>query len=141
MRTQGRVRRRAMSTTRARAIAGSRYSSTYFIGLLWGQTFFGELAHGLEGFVRGLGLSLVDARDGVADVHENVIADGGFGNQVKAHAAEDAAKLNAADTAAVYVIATKHLAGHGETHGGPPAEMMAGGITSGCDSDHRRRFT
>jgi hypothetical protein len=75
-------------------------------------------------------------------MHENVVSDQGFGNEIEADSAGDPAKLNASDTAAVDVVATQHLAGDGETHVVfLHHKMMAGAITWHCDRNHRSVFT
>src|SRR5579884_1295813 len=127
IRTQGRVTRRAMSATSARAMAGSRYSSTYFIGSLFHQAFLGQLAHGLQRFVSRLRLFLINAADGITNVDEDVIAHLGLRHEIEANDAHDAAELNASHPAAIHVFRAEDLAGHGETHiGAPPRRSLQG---------------
>jgi hypothetical protein len=132
-----------MSATSARAIAGSRYSSTYFIDLLFGETFLRQLAHYLESFVSPLGFLLIHAADGITDVNKDVVTDGSFGHEIETNRAGDAAELDAGDTTSVYIVTAQHSAWNRQTHGSlpPPLMMMAGHVTTRCDACHAGMFT
>src|SRR2546423_926889 len=78
-----------MRSSRTRASAGSRYSSTYFIG-----TLVEALADLLEVGEDAAGLGRVDPGDGDAGVNEDVFARNGFGNAGETDAPPDTRKLD-----------------------------------------------
>src|SRR5215469_10539724 len=84
-----------------------------------------ELVHLAEVLEDAAGLRLVEARQGEADVDEDVVAGPGVADVLQADALADAAEIDLAHQHVVFAVGFDHLAGDAEAHRCPSADRLA----------------